>query len=186
MTRPSLLAVVGPICQQPTPSWKTMAACIVGQFVALWWQFDSGVNQWSEHENTAREVNPRLSGDLFTPATLKVGIFLSSTVTQADAYLEKRQRPRGGGVSAHAPQYLSFSVLPVVIYLSQSCAHRSLIPSHALAHVIERENISHLNIHAHTLNTNSHPTEMLLVFQIDHGNLIMIFKKVSSLKERSM
>ena len=59
-----------------------------------------GVNQWSEHENTAREVNPRLSGDLSTPATLKVGMFLTSTVTQADAYLEKRGSVRGV-VSAH-------------------------------------------------------------------------------------
>ena len=52
------------------------------------------IRQWRESMERTREHSAKgvskISGDLFTSATLKVDMFLTSTVTQADADLEKR------------------------------------------------------------------------------------------------
>ena len=79
VTRPSLLAVIGSMRQQTSLCWKRWQRGVVGRFAVLWWQFDCGNrrNQWSEHEDTAPEVNQRFSGDLSTSATLKVSMFFN-------------------------------------------------------------------------------------------------------------
>ena len=55
MTRPSLLAVIGPICQQPTPCWKTMAAwyCWTVRRSVV------AIRQWRESMERAREHSAR-------------------------------------------------------------------------------------------------------------------------------
>ena len=112
----AIVVVIGSIRQQTTLCRKRWQRGVVGRFVVLWWQLDPGNqrNQWSEHEDTAPEVNPRLSGDLFKSATLKVGMFLNVNSDTGG------RRPRKE-VSAH-PHIISrfqFCLLPVVIYLSQ-------------------------------------------------------------------